>query len=108
MDQLTLLQPKDTYVRLTTTKGHPMPIAPNTHKFDDTHNHTDHGYLFLTDQTPRHAPEDGESGEFVLLSRDDLDNVEQSNMHTNTKEICQFIFDVCLSKWDRVDPKIFD
>jgi 8-oxo-dGTP pyrophosphatase MutT (NUDIX family) len=108
MSQLEILQPKE---RLRDTRNfsvlHPVPVSHNTHHFNDTHLHTDVAYAFITRQEPYKTVAEGESNEFILLSRQDLLDFPDEKMPEGIKDAALFVFDVCLHKWDRVDPAEF-
>ncbi len=74
LDQLKLMQPLDRIDFLSESTLHPVAICHNTHKFDDNHKHSDIEYLFVADSPPKHQVGEGESDNFIYLSRHELSN----------------------------------
>ncbi len=108
MSQLKILQPKIRMPSKSVNKQHPVPVSHNTHNFSDDHFHTDLGYAFTTDQSPRHPVAKDESNEFMLVSRGELEKLEGSTVPGGIKEVGLFIFDKCLTYWEEIDPDVFD
>ena len=108
LSQLKLLQPKDRIDGVFEESiFHPQPVYINTHAID-THNmdakhyHTDIGYVFVADSEPTQKIGEGESAEIILVTRAELDKIDKKEIWPTTLEICRFIFDTCLPKWDWV------
>ena len=100
MQQLQLLQPESRLKHLSDADLHPVAVCQNTHKFDDTHYHTDTAYAFITSQSPEQPPVEGESTDMKLFDRASL--LADPDIQHNIKEIGLFIFDVCLPEWEQV------
>ncbi len=105
LDQLTLLQPHDRIKFLNHSTVHPQPVVVNTHQISTEHAHIDSIYAFVTSEEPAHNVAEGESSDFCLLNRQELVDLPEKEMFPNVREICLHIFDVCLPKWERVNPK---
>lgn len=109
LSQLKLLQPEDRLLELNTGHAvlHPQPACVNTHPIATPdlkgakHYHIDIGYVFVSDQEPSQLLADGESNEFGLFTRDELDGLKGETWD-DTLTICRHAFDVCLPKWERV------
>lgn len=107
--QLKLLQPQDRLLELNTGHAilHPQPAYVNTHPIATPdlkgakHYHIDLGYVFVTDQEPKHELAAGESSTIKLFTRAELDGI-QDKTWDDTLTICRHIFDVCLPKWEEV------
>lgn len=104
MDQLKIMQPK-TRIKYGAvhTKRHPYPVNYNTHKFNDEHFHIDISYAFITDEEPSHEIAEDESEDMMLLSRQQVIELTEKETYEDVKQICLFIFDEVLSKWEPVD-----
>jgi 8-oxo-dGTP pyrophosphatase MutT (NUDIX family) len=111
MDQLKILQPHDRIRSGKQGQGteHPVAVSHNTHSFDNTktHYHSDIGYAFVTEQEPAKSVSDGESNDFMLLTRQELVDFPSDKVSGGIKVTGFFIFDVCLPKWEAVDPTEF-
>lgn len=107
LDQLQLLQPVERVKAVTGAILHPVPLCHNTHPFNDEHFHTDSGYAFVTEESPRNAVEKDESADIRLLSRDQLADLPEDQTFESVRTPALFMFDVCLDKWERVDPALF-
>src|SRR5690606_10185010 len=108
LSQLKLLQPRQRMKPPPDVILHPMPIYQITHQFNETHLHTDGAYAFLTSQAPKHQISDDESGEIKLFTRAELAELPADQTLESVREAALFVFDVCLSEWERVDPAEFN
>jgi len=108
MSQLKLLQPKQRIKPMTGGKTHPNPVYHHTHKFKDTHYHTDISYPFITGQKPKHTLSNGESGDIRLFTRSELVELPKEETIESVREAALFVFDVCLPEWEAVDPALYD
>ena len=102
--QLTLLQPKDRIKELPSVVLHPQPVCVNTHKFKDGHYHTDSIYVFTADATPKNSVGEGETGDFKLLTRQQLLELSDEHIFPDVREICLYMLDNCLPNWEQVSP----
>lgn len=109
INQLSILQPLDRVQQLSDAVLHPQPAAHSTHPFGGgtDHFHTDIAYAIVTDQPPRHLPDDGESTTIKLLTRDELAAMPEDKMPDNVKQIGLFIFDHCLRQWEAIPASTF-
>lgn len=107
LSQLRLLQPPERMRRLSRSNLHPQPVVVNTHQFNDEHNHTVLEYAFVTDEEPSQAVGEGESQEMQLFTRDELAAIPDDEIFPDSKEICLYMFDVCVPNWEQVDPGDF-
>lgn len=107
MTQLSLLQPKQRITSLTGVKLHPVAVYHNTHNFNSTHFHTDVGYAFVAAGEPGSAIADNESGDILLLSRQELADLPADQTFESVREAGLFIFDTCLPDWEVADTGNF-
>jgi 8-oxo-dGTP pyrophosphatase MutT (NUDIX family) len=105
--QLKILQPKVRIKKLSGSKMHPVTVSVDTHNFSPDHFHTDMKYVFVTFEEPKHKIKAEESADFRLLSRVELDELNDQETFNDIKEIGDFIFDHVLSSWQAVDPALF-
>lgn len=109
MSQVQVLQPHHRIHALTDAVIHPQPVSYSTHPFGQgiEHFHTDTAYALITGQTPHRQPEEGESSETKLLTRDGLVTLSPDEIPENVREIALFIFDHCLKSWEAVPTSQF-
>lgn len=108
MDQLHILQPTHRISRLTNAIAHPLPVNYSTHRLIDDHYHTDTAYVATTTLPPINLPEDGESDDIRLFTRQEIQALPPEKIIDNVREIALHIFDHILGSWDEVTPKEFD
>jgi 8-oxo-dGTP diphosphatase len=114
MSQLKILQPPKRMDRIDGVKVHPQPLNHVTHVIktpdlgDKEHFHTDISYAFVTDQLPAAKVDEGESQDYILLSREELENFPADKTTESIRAAGLFIFDVCLKEWEEVHPATFD
>lgn len=68
LSQLQVLQPDAEPVVAAGAVLHPVPVLMNTHRFSDTHYHSDLAYAFTTTELPAHEPAKGEATDLRWLS----------------------------------------
>lgn len=106
MDQLDLLQPKLRLKNLPHGQPMPYPVCVWTAKYgQEDHYHDDLTFAFVTKQKPRQLIAKGESQDLKLFTRAEL--LKAPNLALNALEISLFIFDECLTGWDRLPAKDF-
>lgn len=96
---LQLLQPSR---RLKTIEGavvHPQPIVHATMGYPSNggHFHTDSVYALIADGEPASHPDEGESDDLRLFTRDEI--TTSGEVDTITRDIALYIFDEILSTW---------
>lgn len=108
IDQLDVSQPSDRIKHMDDVKTHPVPLFLQTHEFkkDAGHYHIDVGFLFVTDEFPSHAPEDGESAELLWLTNEQI-QARKAEMPADIAQIFDFCFTTALASWERVSPRTF-
>lgn len=100
LDQLTILQPATRLTNLSNNVVvHPIPVSHNTHRFNDTHAHTDTVYAMLANSEPRHTPGEDESTDIKLFTRDELIALSNDQILENVREIGLYIFDEIFDSW---------
>jgi len=106
--QLCIMQPKDS-LRALNGIGmlHPIPAFVNTHPVPTNHNHTDSMYLFVSDQFPAQKPGDGESQDFVWVDQAELNELPESELFSDTRDMFNHAFDKYLATWDKLDIATF-
>ncbi len=108
LDQLMLLQPKHRITSLTGAVVHPVPFSLMTHRFgSDEHFHSDLSFAFTTNETPRHAPDEGESQRFYCLTRAELVALPAKDIPANVREAGLFVFDHIQKDWQPIDPSAY-
>jgi 8-oxo-dGTP pyrophosphatase MutT (NUDIX family) len=98
--QINILQPTGYPTSLSDSILHPQPALYSTHKVGQLdHFHTDITYAVVTDQPPRHQPEDGESTDIQLFTRQQIIDLPADKIMENVREIVLYMFDHCLPNW---------
>ena len=107
LSQLQLLQPAGVVpLNFSDAVAHPTPVALLTvaYQGEHSHYHTDICYAFLTEEEPAHAPADDESGDFRLLSRDEIADLREGEIPANIREIALTVLDDYSKTWQKVIP----
>lgn len=104
---LKLLQPA---LRLKAVQGavvHPQPIVHATMGYppDKGHFHTDTAYALLADKEPESLPEEGESTDLRLFTRDQV--ASSTEIDSITRDIALHIFDEILPNWSQTPANEF-
>lgn len=107
MSALRLLQPTHRLKHIENAVVHPQPVVHATMGYPSygEHFHTDTVYAFLTDKDPASPPEEGESSDLRLFSRDEI--ALGKEIDTITRDIALHIFDEILPYWQTVSPSEF-
>lgn len=106
MDQLQILQPHNRIRKLVNSKQHPVPFNLFTHPFpEEDHFHTDMGFVFVTDQEPRHAVGEDESTDIKLYTLAEIRNLVTFE---DINEVGRYIFEVCLPKWESLPTSTYN
>lgn len=116
-DQLAVLQPphritslpNDTVIDLALL---PTPVVHLRHKFEDAndpeltdHYHNDLGFALVVNEPPRHAPDDGESEDVVLLTAAEVE--AYPDVPKNVRAICLFILRDAVPHWEPIPADQF-
>jgi 8-oxo-dGTP pyrophosphatase MutT (NUDIX family) len=107
LDDLYILQPKQSIKQLTNITVQPQPLVMASYDVTETHNHTDMAYVFVEKKSPTHAPEEGESLEFHWLSSRQLQNLTIEEVFINTKEIYAHILEHCIGNWEQSEARTY-
>lgn len=109
IDQLKVMQPRERIMRMDGVKSHPVPLFLRTHEFkkDADHHHVDIGFLYVTDESPRNLPAEGESAELLWMTNDEIQR-RKHEMPADIAQIYDFCFRTALSSWQPVSPGEFD
>lgn len=108
MDQLKILQPKERIRHLNGVVVHPQPVVHATQPINDhAHFHTDIMYAFVTSESPRYQPDEGETSDSLLLTRHELALLPDDKIIPNVRETAFYIFDHCLLHWDALETSTF-
>lgn len=100
MAQLQVLQPSIALKSLTGVISHPVAVSSLTHKFPGLdHWHTDLGFAFTADESPKHKIADGESDNIKLFTLDELNALPDGDIPENVREVARFVFGI-LDKWE--------
>lgn len=117
ISQLEVLQPTPRLRALPGARAgflalHPIPVTNLSHKFIDgndpeltDHQHNDLAFAFVTNEPPRHAPDDGETDETALFTRAELEQL--TTVPENVRAISIFILDEVLAHWEAVPTSEF-
>jgi 8-oxo-dGTP pyrophosphatase MutT (NUDIX family) len=108
LEQVQILQPTGRRAHVTSAVVHPYPIVYSTMGYPNnkTHFHTDSAYAFVTNQAPLSPPQDGESTELQLFTREEVATL--SDIDEITRDTALYIFDNCLDNWQPVPTKSFE
>lgn len=107
LSQLSVLQPKDRIRHLPKIILHPYPVVLNTHDISPDHDHADTAFAFVTDQDPMKPLEADESQDLRWLAHSEVSALTEAETFLNAKVIYDFIFKVCLEKWEAVPATDF-
>lgn len=102
INQLQLLQPTKRLKVIDQATVHPVPVAHATMGYPSYggHFHTDTAYAFTVNEAPKNAPDDGESTDLRLFSREEI--VSGNKVDTITRDIAVYILDEILADWKPV------
>lgn len=73
--------------------SHPLPFSLNTHAIGSDHFHIDIRYAFKTSQTPRRKVGKSESQEIILITRQELLDLSDSDIWPDTRNQFLYILD---------------
>lgn len=108
ISQLKILQPKGSLRKLDDLVIHPFPFLHVTYHYKElAHYHSDLKYVFVTKEEPKHKPTDGESETIRNFSRQEIVDLDESEMRAHDKKMCLHVLDVTLKEWEPVDPGLF-
>lgn len=107
-DQLSVLQPKGSMTKSDDMVVHPIPAVYNTHALLNEHFHIGSYYALVTDQPPAHDPEEGESTDIKLFTRQELVDMPDEQVMANARESALFMFDHILKAWEPIPLDQFD
>jgi len=109
IEQLRILQPEGSTPRMTTAVVHPFPAihATLTYPGQSGHFHTDTMYAFTADEAPRNMPDEGESTDIQLFTKQELISLSNDKIDNVTREAALYIFDNCLVTWRPLLPSDF-
>lgn len=104
---LKILQPKSRLRHMTDAVLHPYPISMNTHPIPDNHFHTDIEYGFVANSQPTLELAEGESTDIRWLTKSELNALDTTSLHANTREVYTFILERALEEWEQVSATTF-
>ena len=107
LNQLQVMQPRLRVDGLHGVINHPQPLRVNTHNAAPDHYHSDIAYLFATDQTPAHAPGEGESTDIRWLTRAELAALPDDQIFVDARQTGLVILDQFLDAWEPVPAAEF-
>lgn len=102
ISQVQILQPKNRLKHITGSVVHPTPVLYSTHPVGHDHFHSDVAYAAVTSEAPNRSPEDGESTDLQLFTRQELIDLPDDKIIENVRETCLFVFDEILQNWTPV------
>lgn len=87
---------------------HPLPISINTHKFSDSHYHTDLAYAFETVAEPTGVPGEGEPQDIRWLTLKDMEQAAQAQeIVLDVAETYETIIKSCIGIYQAVPASTF-
>lgn len=99
-EQISILQPAGHITKLSDSVLHPQPVLYATHKVGDLdHFHTDTSFAAVTHEPPQHQPDDGESTDIQLFTRQQIIDIPAGKIIENVREIVLYMFDHTLPNW---------
>lgn len=108
LNQLKLLQPKNSLRKLGELPIHPQPFLHVSYHYKELdHHHSDLKYVFVTEEEPKDKPQKGESEDIKSFTRQDIISLSEDMMSDYDKEICLYVFDVICKEWELVDPEAY-
>lgn len=107
LNSLKILQPKQRIESLHNAIIHPYPVVMNTHNITADHSHSDTTYAFVADGEPQVKIGDDESSDLRWLTRPELNQLNESDIFLDAKEVYNFILDVCIKDWDQIETSAF-
>ncbi len=108
LSELQLLQPRVVSFDSPDYVVHPQPLMLNTHKFSDTHFHTDIAYAFVAQAPPSLPQSEGESDDLRWLTLRELsDAAEHKEALRDVSTIYTKIVEGCVGTYPMVDPRAF-
>lgn len=108
ISQLKILQPEDSLKNLGEAAIHPLPFMHVSYHYKEiSHFHSDLKYVFVTKEEAKHRPLGGESEIIKSFTRQEISALPESKLKARDKELCLYVFDYILSKWEAVDPAVF-
>jgi 8-oxo-dGTP pyrophosphatase MutT (NUDIX family) len=102
ISQVRILQPVTRLNAITDSVVHPLPVLYSTHPVGNEHFHSDIAYAAITNEAPKYSPEDGESTDLQLFTRQELIDLPNDKIIENVRETALFIFDSILDTWEPV------
>jgi hypothetical protein len=102
-----LLQPE---IRIKELRGaniaHPQALLIKTHMpdKDGLHKHIDICYAFITNETPRNKPSEGESQQLFWYNLEEINRLTQDKIRESTQQIINHVFENILNQWEEVNP----
>lgn len=108
ISQLQILQPHQRIPKITGSIIHPYPVAHNTMGYasQGNHFHIDTVYALITNEEPRQAPNEGESTNIKLFSKQELIKA-QDLIDPAAYDIALYIFDEILESWEAIPTNKF-
>ena len=107
MDQLKVLQPATWLKTASDAIVHPIPVSMNTHDFKVGHRHIDLEYAFVTNQLPASPVGEGESREFIWVTRKQLTALSDEDIFPNVRDLGEFCFTTVFKNWVPVEARQF-
>lgn len=104
---LHLLQPSRRLKAIEGAVVHPQPVVHATMGYPSNggHFHTDSVYALIADGDPTSLPDEGESDELRLFSRDEI--ATSTEVDAITRDIALHIFDEILPNWSQIPADEF-
>ena len=105
-EELKVLQPRERIVPTEYRRVvvQPIPIHINSHEIDSAthHSHVDYGYVLVATEDPSGTPDDGESLDLRWLTREEIQELSEDSIWSNTRINALSVFDMFLGTWEEV------
>lgn len=108
LNDVQILQPSKRLVGINGGVTHPQTVAHVTmrHLNEQNHAHTDISYVFIAKKAPTKPPQEGESTDIRLFTRDEISSLKE--VDPMTRDITLHVFDHILPKWQPVSTSEFE
>jgi 8-oxo-dGTP pyrophosphatase MutT (NUDIX family) len=106
--QADILQPAARLKSVTGIIVHPYPVVHTTMGYPGHggHAHIDSAYALTTNETPANSPEEGESTDIQLFTKDELITARDT-INPITYDIALYMFTEILNAWDTIPTSEF-
>lgn len=101
-----VLQPVQRLRHMSRATLHPQPLALNTHAISEDHFHSDIAYALYVEDEPTRPLADGESADIRWLSSKEIEQLNDTEIFANTREVCKYVMDN-FDDWELIQSNDF-